>query len=75
MQAGVSFWKLNSPVATWLLASVMTRNNSENSLILTSERKAFQFAVSKTVANWNGEGDGTAFQYFCLENPMDREAW
>ena len=22
-----------------------------------------------------GEGNGTPFQYFCLENPMDREAW
>ena len=22
-----------------------------------------------------GEGNGTAFQYSCLENPMDREAW
>ena len=22
-----------------------------------------------------GEGDGNPFQYFCLENPMDRGAW
>ena len=22
-----------------------------------------------------GEGDGTALQYFCLENLMDEEAW
>ena len=22
-----------------------------------------------------GEGHGNPFQYFCLENPMDREAW
>ena len=22
-----------------------------------------------------GEGNGNPFQYFCLENPMDREAW
>ena len=22
-----------------------------------------------------GEGSGTPLQYFCLENPMDREAW
>ena len=22
-----------------------------------------------------GEGDGTPFQYSCLENPMDREGW
>ena len=22
-----------------------------------------------------GEGDGTPLQYFCLENPMDGEAW
>ena len=22
-----------------------------------------------------GEGNGTPLQYFCLENPMDREAW
>ena len=21
------------------------------------------------------EGNGTPFQYFCLENPMDRGAW
>ena len=21
------------------------------------------------------EGNGNPFQYFCLENPMDREAW
>ena len=25
---------------------------------------------------WNtGEGNGNPLQYFCLENPMDREAW
>ena len=24
---------------------------------------------------WLGEGDGTPFQYSCLENPMDRGAW
>ena len=23
----------------------------------------------------SGEGNGTPFQYFCLENPMDRGAW
>ena len=23
----------------------------------------------------NGEGNGTPFQYSCLENPMDGEAW
>ena len=23
----------------------------------------------------NGEGNGTPLQYFCLENPMDGEAW
>ena len=22
-----------------------------------------------------GEGNGNPLQYFCLENPMDREAW
>ena len=22
-----------------------------------------------------GEGNGNAFQYSCLKNPMDREAW
>ena len=22
-----------------------------------------------------GEGNGTPFQYYCLENPMDRGAW
>ena len=22
-----------------------------------------------------GVGNGNLFQYFCLENPMDREAW
>ena len=22
-----------------------------------------------------GEGNGTLFQYSCLENPMDEEAW
>ena len=22
-----------------------------------------------------GEGNGNTFQYSCLENPMDREAW
>ena len=26
-------------------------------------------------AQRNGEGDGTPFQYSCLENPMDGEAW
>ena len=25
--------------------------------------------------NASGEGDGTALQYSCLENPMDGEAW
>ena len=23
----------------------------------------------------SGEGDGNPFQYSCLENPMDRDAW
>ena len=23
----------------------------------------------------HGEGNGTPLQYFCLENPMDGEAW
>ena len=23
----------------------------------------------------HGEGNGNPFQYFCLENPMDRGAW
>ena len=23
----------------------------------------------------SGEGNGNPFQYFCLGNPMDREAW
>ena len=23
----------------------------------------------------HGEGSGNPLQYFCLENPMDREAW
>ena len=23
----------------------------------------------------DGEGNGTPLQYFCLENPMDGEAW
>ena len=23
----------------------------------------------------SGEGNGNLLQYFCLENPMDREAW
>ena len=27
------------------------------------------------VAQKFGEGDGTPFQYSCLENPMDRGAW
>ena len=22
-----------------------------------------------------GEGNGNSLQYYCLENPMDREAW
>ena len=25
--------------------------------------------------NASGEGDGTALQYSCLENPMDGDAW
>ena len=30
----------------------------------------------KTVpAMWEGEGNGTPFQYSCLENPMDGGAW
>ena len=29
----------------------------------------------KWIDKLNGEGDGTPFQYSCLENPMDREAW
>ena len=27
------------------------------------------------LAPFNREGNGTALQYFCLENPMDRGAW
>ena len=28
-----------------------------------------------SISNYPGEGNGNAFQYSCLENPMDREAW
>ena len=31
--------------------------------------------VYKTLCIVDGEGNGNPLQYFCLENPMDREAW
>ena len=36
----------------------------------TTERLHFHFSLSRI-----GEGNGNPLQYFCLENPMDREAW
>ena len=32
-------------------------------------------AGSLPLAPLGGEGNGTPLQYFCLENPMDGEAW
>ena len=31
--------------------------------------------VLSLTESWNREGDGTALQYSCLENPMDAGAW
>ena len=31
--------------------------------------------LAAAAEKWHGEGNGTPFQYSCLENPMDREAW
>ena len=36
----------------------------------TTERLHFHFSLSCT-----GEGNGSPFQYSCLENPMDKGAW
>ena len=33
------------------------------------------FFLGKPKANGAGEGNGTPFQYSCLDNPMDRGAW
>ena len=35
----------------------------------------YTWQISSTVANNNGEGNGTPLQYSCLENPMDGGAW
>ena len=34
-----------------------------------------QFYIYMQVSFFNGEGNGTPLQYFCLENPMDGGAW
>ena len=39
-------------------------------------RTCFEVCFVLLRASWvNGEGDGTALQYSCLENPMDGGAW
>ena len=40
-----------------------TENDKKHSLLL--------YFLEETI----GEGNGTPFQYSCLENPMDRGAW
>ena len=47
-------------------------------LVLVMDREAWRGAIHD-VANRQGrspgEGNGSPFQYSCLENPMDRGAW
>ena len=45
-----------------------------------SDCKAFVYHVgdpgsSPKLRRSPGEGNGNPLQYYCLENPMDREAW
>ena len=45
-----------------------------------SDGKAFVYNVgdpglSPGLGRSPGEGNGNPFQYYCLENPMDRGAW
>ena len=40
-----------------------------------SRTKASARLVLCGSAQGDGEGNGNPLQYFCLENPVDREAW
>ena len=41
------------------------------------DKKKFLYYRSISANKWmkSGEGNGTPFQYSCLENPMDGGAW
>ena len=44
-------------------------------ILLKPSLKNFGHYLASMWNKHNGEGNGTLFQYSCLENPMDREAW
>ena len=42
---------------------------------LANARDASDVGSIPGLEGYPGEGNGNPFQYFCLGNPMDREAW
>ena len=45
---------------------------------LSGRESAFQAGDAGSIpcsGRFPGEGNGNPLQYYCLENPMDREAW
>ena len=60
-------------VSRTLSMIIKTAHNSTLHFQLAKEPKETRiFRVSSLIY---GEGNGTPFQYSCLENPMDRGAW
>ena len=48
------------------------------SFISVGKESAYNAGNLGLISEWKrspGEGNGNPFQYFCLENPMDRGAW
>ena len=56
------------------ICSCFQAKNSPSSKWLPLPGHSFS-SLSTNLTYWDGEGNGTPFQYSCLENPMDRGAW
>ena len=44
-------------------------------MVINSPPKAGALGLIPRLGRFPGEGNGNLFQYSCLGNPMDREAW
>ena len=61
-------------------AGNISPHTQEETLFPTSERKLKLLRIPTAFIHSHfylliGEGSGTPLQYYCLENPMDGEAW
>ena len=53
----------------------MVRDKEEHYIMIIGSSQEEDITIINIYSPNIGEGDGTPFQYSCLENPMDRGAW